>query len=79
MPAEPHSTSWSAGWYADPWAPTGQRFWDGIGWTGQRVLPAPPEAPISDWGWHQWLAVAVGVLVGFVGVLAFIALTIDRI
>lgn len=79
MPDEPHSTSWAAGWYPDPQAATAQRFWDGREWTGQRILAVPPEAPISGWRWRQWLTAALGVLVGFVVVFAFIALTIGQI
>jgi Protein of unknown function (DUF2510) len=79
MPDDPHATSWVAGWYPDPWAATGQRFWNGLEWTGQRIVAAPPEAPISEWRSRQWLRAALGVLVGFVVVFAFVALTIDRI
>jgi hypothetical protein len=43
------------GWYADPWLPGQQRFWDGNAWTAEirgaqpvmSAWPAPPPVPIQ--------------------------------
>ncbi len=41
------------GWYADPWRPGGQRWWDGSDWTGHATGgPAPDLAGNRKWaGW----------------------------
>lgn len=36
-----------AGWYPDPEAPRGQRYWDGQQWTEHRQAPAPVPAASS--------------------------------
>ena len=71
MPNNPRPMNWPAGWYPDPWAATAQQFSDGHEWTGQRIFAAPTEAPISDRRWHQWCAVALGVLAAFTLLCAF--------
>jgi hypothetical protein len=51
------TTTVPAGWYADPTGDRGQRWWDGLHWTGH-VQPAPFEmsrtpqaAPVARWNW----------------------------
>ncbi len=52
-----------AGWYADPWAPGGVRYWDGQRWTEHALasptaltVPAPPPPP------HPVLPLRVGLI-----------------
>lgn len=43
-----------AGWYSDPDAPGGQRYWDGSAWTEHVVSPTPPPMgapqPVTGYG-----------------------------
>lgn len=43
------------GWYADPSAPNGRRYWDGERW----LDPEPKRKGVSTW---VWLVVALAVV-----------------
>jgi hypothetical protein len=59
-----------AGWYPDPENPGGQRYWDGRGWTENRVgYPAAPPAtavPKRRSGFKIFLIVASAIIVAIV-------------
>lgn len=38
----------AAGWYADPWHPAGERWWDGASWTRQTRIQGAPPGPRRD-------------------------------
>jgi uncharacterized Tic20 family protein len=62
------------GWYPDPEAAGGQRYWDGTQWTEHRSAPAPvaPAGPIMiDPNAKQWALFAhlSALLLGWVGPL----------
>ncbi|WP_158069013.1 DUF2510 domain-containing protein [Tessaracoccus sp. ZS01] len=50
------------GWYADPTAPDGRRYWDGQRW----VDPTPPRKGRAGW---VWLSVALVVVAALVAAL----------
>jgi membrane protease YdiL (CAAX protease family) len=67
-----------AGWYPDPWDPSGRRYWDGLAWTAgvaPAAVPAQPSEvrpaarvtgpPEGRWGWGDvgWTSLATAVLV----------------
>ena len=65
----------SPGWYPDPNAPGGQRWWDGSQWTSHVQAPAgpattPPAFPqprpdSRNWAMAAHLSALIGLIVGF--------------
>jgi uncharacterized protein len=63
----------SPGWYPDPNAPGGQRWWDGSQWTGHVQAPSgvtvpPGTAPAPDsrnWAMAAHLSALIGLVIGF--------------
>jgi uncharacterized Tic20 family protein len=62
------------GWYPDPNAPGGQRWWDGAQWTSHTSQPqspapmtasAPATSESRNWAMAAHLSALVGLVVGF--------------
>lgn len=75
-----------AGWYADPESASGQRYWNGVGWTEQRSPgpshPAPPPmVQVNAGGAPAALAMPAGTMPGdkSSGLAGFLSFLIDGV
>ena len=55
------------GWYADPMAPGGRRYWDGTRWADTAATPPPQKR--APW---LWLVIALAVIGAIVAALIFL-------